>query len=321
MADSGTSSPRSGRWQVPHTQGCCLPCPDGRAVVTRSQGPRWSGSVEAGGHRRALSGCEPGFAGAGGAQEALSTLDRRLLLHLRPASLCVPRSGSAHTHPTGHPLGVRDRHRPVFLSPPVLPVPSPRRPLRHLLPEALLAADACLSPPWISSGTGQHWLSCVTSLLLSSFKLTSPVRHRGPRRAVAARGWSGWRGRPSHWVHGAPGLPHRPLLPPRGGRVAGGVRACVGHSCWRAGLRLGAGTGGWPRDPALPLTSPEVRGVCPVPPVIGEAEGTCFFFSPDRPRIVWIMNISSGVTGDRRLGIDLAREGYKNRKFNTLYSN
>ena len=36
-----------------------------------------------------------------------------------------------------------------------------------------------------------------------------------------------------------------------------------------------------------------------------------FLWLPDRQRIVWIMNISSGVTGDRRLGIDLARKGTK----------
>ena len=64
-----------------------------------------------------------------------------------------------------------------------------------------------------------------------------------------------------------------------------------------------------------------VPGVCPVSPVIGEAEGTCLCWFPDRQRIVWIMNISSGVTGDGRLGIDLAEKGCKNRKFNTLYSN
>ena len=42
-----------------------------------------------------------------------------------------------------------------------------------------------------------------------------------------------------------------------------------------------------------------------------QAVRTCFFGPPDRQRIVWIMNISFGVTGDRHLGIDLAQKGTK----------
>lgn len=66
-----------------------------------------------------------------------------------------------------------------------------------------------------------------------------------------------------------------------------------------------------------------VQGGSPVPPQprYQEAEETCFLCSPDRQGIVWIMNTGSGVTGDRRLGIDLARKGNQNRTFNMPHFN
>lgn len=82
-----------------------------------------------------------------------------------------------------------------------------------------------------------------------------------------------------------------------------------------------AGPAGWPGVPApgqggkawldgRPLLPPEVW-VCVPPASLTGGRAHLFLWLPDRQRIVWIMNISSGVTGDRHLGIDLAQKGTK----------
>lgn len=66
------------------------------------------------------------------------------------------------------------------------------------------------------------------------------------------------------------------------------------------------------RDPGgtiCALILSEVQGVRPTSLGIREAARTCFFGPRGRQRIVWIRNISLGVTCDRHLGIDLAQKG------------
>lgn len=66
------------------------------------------------------------------------------------------------------------------------------------------------------------------------------------------------------------------------------------------------------RDPGgtiCALILSEVQGVRPTSLGIREAARTCFFGPRGRQRIVWVRNISLGVTCDRHLGIDLAQKG------------
>lgn len=121
------------------------------------------------------------------------------------------------------------------------------------------------------------------------------------------------------------GSPHTPVHAAHGPR---GALLPQAEAVWQEGCGHRSGPGSsfgqgrsvaaWSR---VPLISPEVRGASTIPAVIREAGGTRFLFFPDRQRVVCIMNISAGVTGDRRLSIDLARKGCKNRKFNTRYFN